>query len=196
MSGSTIDEISQSAIHAIKQRPNVVLLLAGTNDIERNLNVGDAPTRLNGLIGTVRAICPDAVVLVGKIPKNKSHEPVSSARIVAYNNGIERIVAGRIALGQHIVLVDMFNALVRADLFDNIHPNDIGYRKMANSWAHGLERAAAKGWIRNPVGSIQVAINRKKCDHVPNWGPYYPRIATGAGLGTSFFPAEICRASR
>ena len=193
LSGEKIDQISSASANSLEQRPNIVLLHAGTNDMGASFDVGNAPARLGALIDKIFSTCPDTTILVAKIIKTKFSKDTTS-RIKNFNGAVEAMVNERTTNGQHIVLVDMFDALVRADLFDDLHPNDIGYRKMAAKWADGIADAASNGWINDPVQLRQNGVGHQTCTHIPDWS-YKNQIANGAGLGQNYFPAIQCSAT-
>lgn len=148
-SGYTIDEISGQAPKSLPLRPNVVLLHAGTNDMNRPVDPSGAPQRLGSLIDKILNTCPDGVVLVAKIVLSKS--PLIQNRINTFNAEIAGVVSQRADEGKHVLLVDMFDSLTISDLADDIHPNNRGYKKMADKWRQGIEQAKGKGWIKEPV---------------------------------------------
>ncbi|KAK4901954.1 hypothetical protein LTR49_027139 [Elasticomyces elasticus] len=125
--------------------------MAGTNDINGNDDVDDAPTRLANLIDECVSACPDAVVIVAQITPIANSD--SEARSQTFNAAIPDIVNARVAAGHHVLTVDMqgLNGLTTADLNDGLHPTDEGYAKMANVWLSGLNQAAASNWITPPV---------------------------------------------
>ena len=147
--GATISVISSALPPALALRPNIVLLHAGTNDMNLNLNVSSAPARLNSLIDRILTGCPDASVLVAKI----IHSPnaTTNARIWPYDNAVGEMVANRTRAGEHVLLVDMQNALPANQYNDTLHPNDEGYKTMAGLWYRGIEMVTEAGWIGRPV---------------------------------------------
>jgi lysophospholipase L1-like esterase len=52
--GYTIDEISKKATNALKAKPNLVLLLAGTNNMNNETQASSAPSEIAALIDKVR----------------------------------------------------------------------------------------------------------------------------------------------
>lgn len=81
-----IDEIGVSGTPEIagQLKPNVVLLHAGTNDMVRNLDVANAPTRLGNLIGFITSNCPDALVVVAQLIPNAN--ATVNPLVQTYNN--------------------------------------------------------------------------------------------------------------
>ncbi|GHA64384.1 FG-GAP-like repeat-containing protein [Streptomyces termitum] len=129
-------------------RPNVVLLHIGTNDMNRNYQVGTATQRLGGLVDQIHAASPDtAIVLASLVPAT---DPAVQARVDAYNNALPGLVASRTALGYRITQVGM-GALTTADLNDDLHPNNAGYTKMADAFLGGIETVVRKGWVKEFV---------------------------------------------
>ncbi|GIJ47535.1 hypothetical protein Val02_44210 [Virgisporangium aliadipatigenens] len=173
-SGRVITEVAGYAASAVpRYRPNVITLHVGTNDMNRNVNVADAPARLGGLIDQLLAAAPDATILVATlVPAN---DPAVQARIDAYNARIPGVVEQRRAAGKHVGLVDM-SALTTADLIDTLHPNDAGYRKMAAAFHDGVLRAVFAGWVGSPVP------DSVRCAAKLGWNSR-GRVASGAAPG-------------
>jgi lysophospholipase L1-like esterase len=144
--GKIIDEIAQESSVGIWAAPNVVLLHAGTNDINRNIDVNNAPNRLSDLIGLVFEHSPNAAVIVAQIVPTKTAS--STAKVKAYNSAIVGVVNAWVAKGKHIATVDMFSVVDSiTDLADDLHPNLKGYTKIAQQWYDAITIADEKGWI-------------------------------------------------
>lgn len=191
-SGATIAEVGKFTTTSLLMRPNVVLLHAGTNDLNRAVNPGweQAPTRLAALIDQIIATCPDAVIMVAQIVP--STDPATQARIEKFNSAIPGLVSQRVDRGRHVMAVDMFNAVTTADLSsDGIHPNDGGYMKMANAWFAALEQASKLNWITLPM-STGIEVNKRlPCQHNPTWTPQNT-IINRVGLGKNMWPGPTC----
>jgi len=118
--------------------PNIVLLMIGTNDINGNINVSTAPTRLGQLIDEIIADAPTALVVVATIIPIANDG--TNQRIPNYNAAIPGLVATRVAAGKHVMLVDNYAAIVRDSSFrttlmvDNLHPNDAGYARLGQTF--------------------------------------------------------------
>ncbi|MEH0553873.1 ricin-type beta-trefoil lectin domain protein [Streptomyces sp. B21-101] len=164
-SGWRIDQITGIADSVLaRYRPNVVTLEIGTNDLNGNYQIPTAPDRLRALIDRITSAAPDVTVLVGTVIISTSG--TEEANRPAFNAKIPGIVQAAQAAGKHVRLVDM-SALTRADLADALHPNDIGYRKMADAFTAGIQAADAAGWIKPPAsagGEVRSGIAGKCLD--------------------------------
>ncbi|WP_328435495.1 ricin-type beta-trefoil lectin domain protein [Streptomyces sp. NBC_00425] len=164
-SGWRIDQITGIADSVLaRYRPNVVTLEIGTNDLNGNYQIPTAPDRLRALIDRITSAAPDATVLVGTVIISTSG--TEEANRPAFNAKIPGIVQAAQAAGKHVRLVDM-SALTRADLADALHPNDTGYRKMADAFTAGIQAADAAGWIKPPAsagGEVRSGIAGKCLD--------------------------------
>jgi hypothetical protein len=83
---------------ALAMHPNIVLLMIGTNDINGNINVSTAPTRLGQLIDEIITGAPTALVVVASIIPIANDG--SNQRIPNYNAAIPGLVATRAAAGK------------------------------------------------------------------------------------------------
>ena len=176
--GWVIDQIA-GAEHAEAPiaRPNLVLIHAGTNDMNLNLDAPNAPTRLGTLIDETFQDNPGVTLVVAKIIR--SANTTTEARIETYNAAIPGVVKTRLNAGKHIVMVDMWSALGLADLADDLHPNDTGYRKMATVWKQGIDQAIANGWVAKP------AIKGGGCKSGAPLATWLPQGQVASGVGTT-----------
>jgi lysophospholipase L1-like esterase len=117
-------------------KPDVVLLHIGTNDMNQNLDVAQAPARLAFLINQIRLNRPYAEIFVQEIVG--ARDAAVQARIDAYNAAIPGVVA---ALGPRVHAVDQSMVNWRM-LSDQLHPDDNGYAMMSAN----LYRALAKAY--------------------------------------------------
>ncbi|MCM2387199.1 FG-GAP-like repeat-containing protein [Streptomyces albipurpureus] len=149
--GWRIDQIAEIADCSVPaHRPNVITLHAGTNDLNQNYQVDTAPARLGQLIDQILLDAPETTVLVATLVPSK--KPEVQPRIVEFNRQVRALVAQRRDSGEHVLLADT-SAVTTADLADQLHPNDNGYRKIAAAFLTGLYQAADNGWLRDPVGT-------------------------------------------
>jgi lysophospholipase L1-like esterase len=130
---------------ALTMNPHIVLLMIGTNDINGNINVSTAPTRLGQLIDEIVTGAPNALVVVASIIPiaNDGTNP----RVPNYNAAIPGLVATRAAAGKHVVFVDNYAALIKDTNFrttlmvDNLHPNAAGYAVLGASFYGAISAA-------------------------------------------------------
>ena len=103
--------------------------MIGTNDIAQNDDLPNAPKRLDALIGKLIAEVPQALIVVAQIT------PLSfGGGVEAYNAALPAIVEARAKKGEHVMLVDMFTGFPTSELGDGVHPNQMGYERMARVW--------------------------------------------------------------
>ncbi|KAL8735840.1 MAG: hypothetical protein Q9181_002669 [Wetmoreana brouardii] len=191
--GTMSDGINQIAAKAKEFQhnldPNVILLHAGTNDLNSSppVDPDHAPDRLGALIDQLIANGPDAVILVAQIIH--SADANAEARFKKYNEAIPGLVEKRVKASHKVMVVDMRSVTV-GDLKDGLHPNDAGYQKMANLWFKAIQQAADKGWIKAPKTpppdhGRQGQGSGQHCQQPPFWAPAFPNdnkpIASGVG---------------
>lgn len=118
--------------------PHIVLLMAGTNDINGNNNLAGAPARLVGLLDQIAGSEPEALVVVAQLTPTR--DAVLNARIETFNAAIAEELGALSVAGRHVAVVDMYTPFVQTPnyqnvlLFDRLHPNDAGYAVMADIW--------------------------------------------------------------
>jgi lysophospholipase L1-like esterase len=129
-SGWTINQLSPLIPSpALADKPNIILLHIGTNDIGSRDPAGMA-MRLDALVDKLAQNGPDALIVVAQITPARTDNDIRDA----YNAKIPGIVQSHAAKGRHIISVDM-NKLPMAGLnADGVHPNDQGYAYMAGIW--------------------------------------------------------------
>ena len=119
-------------------KPDVILLLAGANDLIQGYGVDTATTRMDALLGRIFADRPNAVVLLGTLPwvPTPNFYNYSINQIQAYNNRLPALVTKYKQQGKAIELVDQYNlGLTAADFnADQVHPKASGYAKIAQAW--------------------------------------------------------------
>ena len=180
-----ISEISDLSSLGIYAAANIVLLHAGTNDMNQNFDVKNAPGRLKDLISLIYEHSPSAAVFVCQIIPSSTRS--IQTLIEAFNPHIPGIVDGFLHEGKHITLVNMSQAVSVSDLSDNLHPNARGYQNMANAYYDAITKADAKGWI-SKAGKEEKpppdATSPENCKTSPLW-VNTGQIATGAKVFVS-----------
>ncbi|MGI4757242.1 MAG: FG-GAP-like repeat-containing protein [Janthinobacterium lividum] len=149
--GYRIDQVAATALCSVPfYHPNLVTLLVGTNDVQENYDLQNAPARLKGLIEQIVRDSPKAVVLVSDIPPNTlSTRPDLEEKTEAYNQAIPDVVADLVSAGYHVVFAP--SALTPDQVGpDNIHPTDAGYDQIAEAFLNGANDAFVNGWLKAP----------------------------------------------
>ena len=118
--------------------PHIILMMIGTNDINGNIDVTNAPTRLAALIDQITTAAPASLLVVAQIVPTTTD--ATNTRIMAYNATMPALIAQRAAAGKHVQLVNMYGAFTaRADyktslMTDDLHPNTAGYALLGMTW--------------------------------------------------------------
>ncbi|MEV1008025.1 ricin-type beta-trefoil lectin domain protein [Streptomyces sp. NPDC049881] len=148
-SGWRIDQIAGIVDGVMaRHRPTVVTLQIGTNDLNQQYEVPGISQRLDALIDRIVAADPTVTVLVS--PLFVTTNPTIEATRAEYDRQIPLIVQAKQAQGKRVGLVDT-SAVQVSDLSDQLHPNDGGYRKVADAFHAAVRAADSAGWLARPV---------------------------------------------
>jgi lysophospholipase L1-like esterase len=121
-----------------KNKPNIVLLMIGTNDVAGNRDLPNAPMRLGVLLDKIIQDAPNALLVVAKITPTKTD--ALNTRVMAYNSAIPALIQQRVAAGKHVAMVDMYAAITASATYkndwlrDELHPTLAGYQVMGQTW--------------------------------------------------------------
>ncbi|MET0791194.1 MAG: SGNH/GDSL hydrolase family protein [Polyangiaceae bacterium] len=127
--GAIAGAITDTAISSY--HPNIVLLMIGTNDINGNIDVAKAPTRLGQLMDEITTDAPAALLVVATIIPIGA--PNADQRVQAYNATIPGLVSARASAGKHVVFLDTYTPFANDSNYqstrkaDGLHPNSAGY---------------------------------------------------------------------
>jgi lysophospholipase L1-like esterase len=122
--------------------PDIVTLMIGTNDVDINLDLDNADTRLGLLLDRIIMYAPSALIVVAQMVPTTSND--INTRVMAYNSAIPGLVKARADAGKHVIMVDMYAAFTKnadyktAYMQDTLHPKDAGYVVMANTWYEAI----------------------------------------------------------
>lgn len=146
-SGKYLADIETYWELSVRARPNVVLIHAGTNNMDKAVELASCPDIMESILDGLFAKAPDAVLVVAPIIFAKSVEMQKNTD--AFNKKLKVIVETKQKAGKHILLAPI--DITTADLADDKHPNDKGYEKMANAWLEGIVDADSRGWLKAPI---------------------------------------------
>ena len=137
--GWKISQIAGVVDNAISSsKPHIVLLKIGTNDINGNDNIANAPTRLANLIDQICKDAPNALLVVSAIIPTTNDGTNNNVR--SYNTAIKQKAEAAAASGKHVVFVDNYQAFAQnsnyktALMADGLHPNTAGYAVLGGSF--------------------------------------------------------------
>jgi lysophospholipase L1-like esterase len=130
-SGWTIQQIAGMVTGSLQKKPDIILLMAGTNDVRGDAN--GAPMRLGTLLDQIFTADSHVLVVVAKLT------PLSGANLTQLNTGIQNAVEMRAAAGKHVMLVDMNTGYPANSMPDGVHPNQAGYAWMADVWYKAIQ---------------------------------------------------------
>ena len=113
---------------------DIVLLHIGTND--HRTSTAGVEAILNEIDRYERDSGKSVTVIVAMIIDRDSPDSI----IEIFNENLKETIGRRIRYGDILTLVDMYNGagLTSSDYADNTHPNDNGYRKMAEVWTKAI----------------------------------------------------------
>lgn len=112
------------------QRPDVVLLQVGTNDLNSGVSAPATAARLDRMLTTIHGVSNAGVIVAGVWAPLRAH---AQAR-ADYQRLASAVLARHRARGEATTFVDTSTLLGPGDLFDALHPNTNGYRKIAAMW--------------------------------------------------------------
>lgn len=169
--GLRIDQVLPKARASVPvDLPNVILLNVGTNDCVQNYNMDNttqqsvtAPeltanatftvgTRMRMMVEDLIAWSPNVTVVMSTLINNRFEK--TQARVLNANDQFRAVAAEMQGAGSKVVLAEMTAAAGGPNtttMFDQTHPNDVGYSMMANRFYTALVEASTKGMITAPT---------------------------------------------
>lgn len=130
----TDDDIVTNIFNWLVVNPaDIVLLHIGTNDItEADQDISE----VNDILDEIDSYSEDTTVILALIINRVPYSPATTQ----FNDDLNDMALYRIANGDDIIIVDMESALdYSTDMYDDVHPNDTGYAKMADDWYDALD---------------------------------------------------------
>ena len=152
-------------------KPDVILIMLGTNDVGISVNIGmdplRLPPRLTTLLNTmyVQPGVGNPTVFLASIAPNRTNMPATVTNTAIFNGGIPGVVNGQRALGRDVHFVDQFTPLdngFATNMIDpgNLHPNATGNNTMARQWFNAIDAIAGSDgtpygiWARTKISQI------------------------------------------
>lgn len=125
-------------------KPSAILIMLGTNDINNNADVANAPTRIRQLVNTIldqlQGGEPMPAIFVAQITPN--NDPIKAQSVVDFNDALPAIISTLQSEGKDVTLVDQFtriNANKGGLMRDTLHTNAAGNDILAEQWYNALK---------------------------------------------------------
>jgi lysophospholipase L1-like esterase len=149
--GFVVDKVYAKANVSVPAwKPNVILVNAGTNDCSQDRDVDHLGERMLAMLEHLLVMSPRATIVLSSLIVNK--DAAVEERVLRVNEQYRDVVAKLGSKGKRVVFVDMHDKSGPrvGDMFDNTHPNDKGYKKMAVLWYNALVKADRAGLLVAP----------------------------------------------
>ncbi|KAI3334253.1 SGNH hydrolase-type esterase domain-containing protein [Ustulina deusta] len=146
--GFRIHEIQEKGIKSAKMwLPNLFTINSGSNDCLQDFHIRTAGKRIDDMLHSLWEASPGSTIILSTLVKQNDGKV--NSRVVEINDQIRKLVQRMAAEQKRIALADMYIPCGPqvGDLVDGIHPNDTGYKKMANIWHNSIQTARAKGLL-------------------------------------------------
>jgi lysophospholipase L1-like esterase len=134
--GYTIDDLAGIMPDKLTLNPpDVVLLMIGSNDVTKGVDLPNAPTRLGHLLDLILARPSVQRVILSTIPPFNLDWPEGQQAIRDYNAALPGVVSGR----SNVTLVDVYPQIDPAtDMADGVHLNPSGAAKLGALFADAV----------------------------------------------------------
>lgn len=129
-----------------KAEPDVICLQIGTNDILSHYELDTVDARLEVLVDKCLEYVPeDGMLYLATLPCMDANDTtyIDGATftveymdqcIADFNDKVKALVEKKKGEGANIELADVNSVLTKEDLYDGVHPNEDGYKKLADFW--------------------------------------------------------------
>lgn len=143
--GYTINQVFDKVKAQYHLKPDLVLINAGTNDCTQDQEEAlvNAKGRMTNMVRGIFDNIDDVTIVLSGLLPNKNRNDCTRRLNDQY-----RTIVSEMA-GRKIVFADTWGSFTFDDLADTTHPNDAGYKKMADIWWRAVRNAADKGFLRS-----------------------------------------------
>ncbi|HEY7089886.1 MAG TPA: NPCBM/NEW2 domain-containing protein, partial [Tepidisphaeraceae bacterium] len=177
-SGFLADQVKSNIVAwANANKPDIVLLHIGTNDLNSGQTNASTDTDIRGIIDNLRTVVPNVKILLAQIIPLASN--ISGT--VDLNGRIATIASQKTTAQSPITLVDQYSGFNTSNLWDGIHPNDTGDQQMAAKWYSAL--AGILGTPTPPPAGTYVDALPFAQSPSNGWGPVEVNRSNGEQAG-------------
>jgi len=134
--------------------PDIVLLEFGTNEVFQCITKTDALNNIDTIIQLLRQKNKSVKIFLAQIPpfgvswakKKLCNNDIQYANaVLEFNKAILQYGKANNSIASPIIIVDQFTGInPDFDLYDDIHPNSFGERKMAEKWFVSIKKYLKK----------------------------------------------------
>ncbi len=135
--------------------PDVILVHLGTNDFAAGAAPTDVIARMRKLIEELATGRPYAKILVANLIL-RTDVPSLQTKQAEFASMLPALINEQQAHDRNVELVDMQAALLSTDLLDGLHPNSIGYSKMASVWHSAITAVITPAGTEDPPAILRV----------------------------------------
>lgn len=193
--GAIISEIRTYLKRSLGYKANIVVINGGTNDVNLNIDVNNAGSRMRGVLDDIwgaEGMSNTCVFLSTLLPTTNPTGALNRLQI----NGQYRNLVSELSGSKCIYLADMDPEDGKAGhgwinlstdmVSDGIHPNDQGHKKMASIFWKAIDKAYTAGKIKEP--SPMEGGQASGCDKVFGDGIYAGGLTqVGSGLDDGIY---------
>ncbi len=129
--------------------PDIVLMELGTNDVFQCRKINDMFANLDAILALLRQKNEHVKIFLAQIPplgaqwsdkKLCGNDITYATAIINFNKAIAVYAVEHSTIQSRIIIVDQFTGIDPSkDMFDDIHPNTIGERIMAERWFDAIK---------------------------------------------------------
>jgi lysophospholipase L1-like esterase len=136
-SGYRADQIQSNIVSwANLNKPDVVLLHIGTNDILGGQTNSSTISEVGGIIDNLRSVNPNVKILLAEIIPNTS-SPTTTQQ---FDSLIPGLASSKSTAQSPVIVVDQWSGFnANTDTYDGIHPTQTGEQKMSAKWYSALQ---------------------------------------------------------
>ncbi|MEP7142377.1 MAG: GDSL-type esterase/lipase family protein [Ferruginibacter sp.] len=124
--------------------PGIVLIEFGTNEVFQCVAVADALKSIADIIDSLRKNNAGVKIFLAQIPplgqqwapkKLCGNDTAYAQKVIAFNKAIKEFGGKKNTAASPVIIVDQYTGMNPAkNMYDDIHPNDSGEKKMAEKW--------------------------------------------------------------
>jgi lysophospholipase L1-like esterase len=154
----TADLINNISTFLTNSKPDIILLLTGSSDLEYGETPQTAATRLGTLLDMIHSQAPNTTVIASDATPEVGIS--GNGKQQAYNALVPAVISSRVNQGYKLYPIKLSTAMTLNDLSDGAHPNDRGYSKLASAWYPYVTAVLNSTPVPAPTSSDSPPVNQ------------------------------------